>query len=160
MATSILGVQLVDGYYVAQEAEYYWDGYASITSIRVKNGEIVEVVADLVDKKGNLASKDKKYNEQMLDVTGTNFRKFSVEVPQNFMDSLEERGGTAGTSMETVDFQLPYIDIVAGATTASEKFKKMMKFLVKKAESGETGKYKINIDTKIDTKPKKSKKIF
>ena len=160
MATSILGAQLVDGYYVAQEAEYYWDGYASITSIRVKNGEIVEVVADLVDKNGNLASEDKKYNEQMLAEAGTNIKEFSVEVPQNFMDLLEERGGTAGTSMENVDFQLPYIDIVAGATTASKKFKNMMKFLVKKAESGETGKYKINIETNTENKSKKSKKGF
>ncbi len=145
MATSILGAQLMDGYYVAQEAEYYWDGYAAITSIRVKNGEIVEVVADLVDKNGNLVSEDKKYNDQMLAETGTDFRKFSVEVPQNFLNSLKERDGVAGASMENVDFQLPYIDTVAGATGSSKKFRKMMKFLVKKAESGETGKHKIKL---------------
>jgi major membrane immunogen (membrane-anchored lipoprotein) len=145
MATSILGAQLVDGYYVAQEAEYYWDGYASITSIRVKNGEIVEVVADLVDRKGNLVSEDKKYNEQMLAETGTNMKMFSVEAPQNFMDSLKERDGAGGASMENVDFQLPYIDTIAGATSASKKFRKMMKFLVKKAESGKTGKHKIKL---------------
>jgi major membrane immunogen (membrane-anchored lipoprotein) len=118
MATSILGAQLVDGYYVAQEAEYYWDGYVS---------------------------EDKKYNEQMLAETGTNMKMFSVEAPQNFMDSLKERDGAGGASMENVDFQLPYIDTIAGATSASKKFRKMMKFLVKKAESGKTGKHKIKL---------------
>jgi len=145
VATSILGAQLTDGHYVAQEAEYYWDGYAAITSITVKNGEIVEVMADLVDKNGNLVSNDKKYNEQMLAETGTDFRKFSIEVPQNFMNSLKERDGVTGASMENVDFQLPYIDTVAGATNSSKKFKKMMKFLVKKAESGDTGNHKIKL---------------
>jgi len=145
MATSILGAQLTDGHYVVQEAEYYWDGYAAITSITIKNGEIVEVMADLVDKNGNLVSKDRKYNEQMLAETGTDFRKFSVEVPENFMNSLKERDGVAGASMENVDFQLPYIDTVAGATNSSKKFKKMMKFLVKKAESGDIGNHKIKL---------------
>ncbi len=145
MATSILGAQLMDGHYAAQEAEYYWDGYAAITSIRVENGEIVEVVADMVHRKGNLVSEDKKYNDEMLAETGTDFRKFSVEVPQNFMDSLKERDAVAGASMENIDFQLPYIDTVAGATSSSKKFKKMMKFLVKKAESGKTGKHKIKL---------------
>ena len=145
MATSILGAQLMDGEYIAQETEYYWDGYAAITSIRVEDGKIVEVVADLVDRKGNLVSEDKKYNEQMLAETGTDFRKFSVEVPQNFMNSLKEREAVTGDSMENVDFQMPYIDTIAGATSSSKKFKKMMKFLVKKAESGDTGKHKIKL---------------
>ena len=140
MATSILGAQLVDGYYVAQESEYYADGYAAITSIRVRNGEIVEVTSDLVDRKGNLVSEDKKYNDEMRAVTGTDMKEFSVKVPQNFMDSLKERD-----AMENIDFQLPYIDTMAGATSSSKKFKKMMKFLVKKAESGKTGKHKIKL---------------
>ncbi|MCS5420474.1 MULTISPECIES: hypothetical protein [Psychrilyobacter] len=145
MATSILGAQLVDGYYVVQEAEYYADGYASITSIKVKNGEIVKVTADLIDRKGKLVSKNKKYNKQMRAVTGTDMKEFSVKVPKDFMDSLEERNRAGGSSMENVDFQLPYIDTLAGATSASKKFKKMMKFLVEKAESGETGEYKIKL---------------
>ena len=93
MATSILGAELMDGYYVVQGEKYYWDGYAQITSIRVKNEEIVEVVADMIDKNGNLASGDKKYNDEMLAAVGTDFRKFSIEVPQDFMNSLEERDG-------------------------------------------------------------------
>lgn len=145
MATSILGAQLMDGYYVAQEAKYYADGYAAITSIKVKNGEIVEVVADLVDRKGNFVSGDKKYNEEMKAVTGTDMKEFSIIVPQNFMNSLKEREAMAEGSMENVDFQLPYIDTIAGATSSSKKFKKMMKFLVKKAESGDTGKHKIKL---------------
>ena len=111
MATSILGAQFTDGYYVVQGDEYYWDGYAPITSIRVKNEEIVEVVADMVDKNGNLVSKDKKYNDDMLAAVGTDFRKFSIEVPQDFMNVLKERDTVGGASMENVDFQMPYIDL-------------------------------------------------
>ncbi|MGB6128988.1 MAG: hypothetical protein WBG30_09580 [Psychrilyobacter sp.] len=43
------------------------------------------------------------------------------------------------------DFQLPEIDIVAGATSSSKSFGKMMEFLVEKAESGEVGDHRMKL---------------
>jgi major membrane immunogen (membrane-anchored lipoprotein) len=144
MATTILGAQLVDGHYFVQGEKYYY-GWSSTAGITVEDGEIVKVTTNKVNKEGKLVTEDKEYNEKMLAKTGVTFKEFSVEVPQNLMAVLKGNRGTAKPSIENDDFYLPEIDIIAGATSSSKKFKKMTEFLVKKAKSGKTGNYRMKL---------------
>lgn len=139
MATSILGAQLKDGKYFVQEKGYSY-GWASIASLEIEGGKIVEVTTDKVNKKGDLASINDWYNKKMLAKKGTNPKEFSAVLPANFIEGLKK-----DYDLKEVDFEMPEIDIIAGATDSSESFKKMMEFLVKKAESGETGNYEIKL---------------
>ncbi|WP_028856690.1 FMN-binding protein [Psychrilyobacter atlanticus] len=138
MATSILGAQLMDGEYFVQQDEYP-HGWASTAGIRVEDGKIVEVTTDKVNKAGKLVSQDVKYNEKMRAKSGTDPKEYSVVLTENFMEGLEKK------SIGKDDFQMPEIDIVAGATSSSKKFKKMMEFLVEKAESGKTGDHRMKL---------------
>ena len=144
MATSILGAELMDGEYSVQQ-EGYPHGWASTASIKIEDGKIIEVTTNKVDIDGELVSEDVEYNEKMMAKKGTNPKEYSVVLPKNLMNSLKERDGMAGNSMKSVDFHLPEIDIIAGATSSSKKFKKMMEFLVEKAESGKTGNHKMKL---------------
>ncbi|MCS5420473.1 MULTISPECIES: FMN-binding protein [Psychrilyobacter] len=136
MGTTILGAQLVDGYYSVQGEKYHY-GWLSTASITVEDGEIVEITTNKVNKEGDLVTEDAEYNKKMLAKSGVTFKEFSVEGPKNLMAVLKGNRDTA--------FHLPEIDIVAGATSSSKKFKKMMEFLVEKAESGEAGKYRMKL---------------
>lgn len=144
MATTILGAQLMDGHYFVQEEKSYY-GWSSTAGITVEGGEIVDITTNKVNKEGKLVTEDKEYNEKMLAKTGVTFKEFSVEVPQKFMNALKKRDEMAGESVETDDFYLPEIDIIAGATSSGKKFRKMMRFLVKKAEFGKTGNHSIKL---------------
>ena len=138
MATSILGAQLKDGeYFVKQDS--YPHGWASTAGIRVEDGKIVEVTTDKVNKAGKLVSQDVEYNEKMKAKSGTDPKEYSVILAENFIEGLEKK------STGKDEFKMPEIDIVAGATSSSKKFEKMMEFLVKKAESGKTGDHRMKL---------------
>ena len=138
MATSILGAQLKDGeYFVKQDS--YPHGWASTAGIRVEEGKIVKVTTDKVNKAGELVSEDVEYNNKMRAKSGTDPKEYSVVLIENFMENLKKK------STGKDDFQMPEIDIVAGATSSSKKFKKMMEFLVEKAESGKTGDHRMKL---------------
>lgn len=138
MATSILGAQLKDGeYFVKQDS--YPHGWASTAAIRVEDGKIVEVTTDKVNKAGELVSENKEYNKRMRAKSGTDPKEYSVVLTENFMKNMEKNYTGKG------GFKMPEIDIVAGATSSSKKFKKMMEFLVEKAESGKTGDHRMKL---------------
>lgn len=137
VATSVLGSQLIDGQYSVQQDGYYY-GWASTTSLKVEDGKIIDVKTNKVNKVGELVSEDKKYNEKMLVKSGTNPKEYLTLLTENFMKNYN--------MIETKDkFQMPKVDIIAGATNSSKNFKKMMEFLVEKAKKGETGDYKIKL---------------
>jgi len=140
MATSILGAQLMDGEYSVKQ-DGYPHGWASTAWIKVEDGKIVEVTTDKINKAGKLVTEDVEYNKNMLAKSGTNPQKYSIVLAENFMKKMEENNGMQRKG----EFQLPEIDIVAGATSSSKKFKKMMKFLVEKAESGEVGDHRMKL---------------
>jgi major membrane immunogen (membrane-anchored lipoprotein) len=144
MGTTILGAQLMDGYYFVQGEKYYY-GWSSTASITVEDGEIVEITTNKMNKNGDLVTGDVEYNEKMLAKTGITFEEFSVEGPKNLMAVLKGNGDMAETSADNNDFHLPEIDTIAGATSSSKKFKKMMEFLVKKAEYGKTGNHRMKL---------------
>ncbi len=139
MATSILGAQLKDGKYFVQEKEYSY-GWASTASMEIEKGKIVKITTDKVNKKGELASKNDWYNKEMFAKNKTNPKEFSIILPKNFIKGLKK-----DYELKEVDFEMPKIDIIAGATDSSKSFKKMMEFLVEKAKVGTTGKYKIKL---------------
>ena len=144
MATSILGAQLMDGEYSVKQDEYP-HGWASTAGIKVEDGKIIEVTTDKVNKAGKLVTEDMDYNKNMLAKSGTNPKKYSIELAENFMKKIEENNGMKEESLKKDDFNMPKIDIVAGATSSSEKFEKMIKFLVEKAESGEIGEHRMKL---------------
>jgi len=139
MATSILGAQLKDGKYFVQEKGYSY-GWASTASMEIENGKIITITTDKVNKKGELASKNDWYNKEMFSKNKTNPKEFSIILPKNFIKGLKK-----DYELKEVDFEMPKIDIIAGATDSSKSFKKMMEFLVEKAKAGTTGKYKIKL---------------
>ena len=139
MVTSILGAQLKDGKYSVQEKGYSY-GWASTASLEIEGGKIVEVRTNKVNKKDDLASENDWYNKKMLAKNGINPKGFSVVLPKNFIKGLKK-----DYDLKDVDFEMPEIDIIAGATGSSESFGKMMEFLIKKAESGETGNYRMKL---------------
>ncbi len=142
MATSILGAQLMDGQYFVQQDSYPY-GWASTAGIRVEDGKIVEVTTDKVNKAGELVSENTEYNKKMKDKSGINPKEYMVLLTENFME--EQKKNKTGKSVEKKDFHMPQIDIIAGATSSSKKFKKMMEFLVEKAESGEVGNHRMKL---------------
>ena len=144
MATTILGAQLMDGQYSVQQ-DGYPHGWASTASIRIEDGKIVEVTTNKVDEDGKLVSEDVEYNKKMLAKSGTNPKEYSGVLTENFMKKLEKNYGMTGKTGEKEEFQMPEIDIIAGATSSSKKFKKMMEFLVEKAESGEVGNHRMKL---------------
>ena len=134
MGTSILGAQLMDGEYFVQGNKYYY-GWTHTASITVVDKKIVKVTINKINKKGELATENKEYNEKMLVKSGITAKEYSVKLSKNFIKSLKKSD----------DFHMPEIDIIAGATDSSINFRKMTKFLVKKAESGKTGYYKMKL---------------
>lgn len=128
----------MDGEYFVQQ-DSYPHGWASTAGIRVEDGKIVKVTTDKVNKAGELVSQDVEYNKKMRAKSGTDPKEYSVILIENFMGNLEKE------STGKDDFQMPEIDIVAGATSSSKKFKKMMEFLVEKAESGKTGDHRMKL---------------
>lgn len=140
MATSVLGAQLMDGEYSVKQDEYP-HGWALSTEIKVEEGQIVDITIDKINKSGELATENVEYNKNMLAKSGTNPKKFSRELAENFMKKMKENNGMQRKD----DFQLPEIDIVAGATSSSKSFGKMMEFLVEKAKSGEVGDHRMKL---------------
>lgn len=118
--------KLQDGkYYVeAEKAEWGWKPF---TYMVVKDSEIIEVRHDRKNKKGEIATKDKKYNQSMAKKQGIGIRDAVSKLERDFMKSKD----------------IDKIDSIAGATSTSKEFKAMMRYLVHKAEKGQSGQYKI-----------------
>ncbi|ADO82988.1 FMN-binding protein [Ilyobacter polytropus] len=118
--------KLQDGkYYVeAEKAEWGWKPF---TYMVVKNSEIIEVKHDRKNKKGEIATKDKKYNQSMAKKQGIGIKDAVSKLERDFMKSKD----------------IEEIDSIAGATSTSKEFKAMMRYLVHKAEKGQSGQYKI-----------------
>jgi major membrane immunogen (membrane-anchored lipoprotein) len=118
--------KMQDGkYYVeAEKAEWGWKAF---TYMIVKDSEIVEVRHDRKNKKGEIATKDKKYNQSMAKKQGVGIKDAVYKLQNGFMESKD----------------VEEIDSIAGATSTSKEFKAMMRYLIHKAEKGQPGSYKI-----------------
>jgi len=125
MSVVAAGAELKDGRYSVKTDKSIWFWYPK-TEIVVKDGQVVEATHDRVKKDGRLASQDDWYNKKMLKKTGSNPEQYSKEIPENYFKANKN---------------LDEIDNVAGATESVVHFKKQMNFLLKKAETGETGEF-------------------
>lgn len=123
----MLGAEYIDGiYYVAADKATY--GWKPFTEMVIKEGQISSITFDRVNKKGEFASFDEKYNKRMKKKSGINPEEYSVQIPKKYFE--------AGKNLEDMD-------AVSGATDSVREFKIMMTFLLDKAQKGETGKFEI-----------------
>lgn len=115
-------------YYVVADKDTF--GWKPFTQLTIKDGSISEIVTDRINKKGQLASKDSSYNENMKNLGKTSPAEYTVAIIKNFFKANEN---------------LDKMDAVAGATGSLKEFKIMTKFLLEKATLGQTGKYEIKM---------------
>ena len=109
-----------DGTYKA-ESGFDERGWKFVHEITIEGGKITASTADYVDKDGNLKSENAEYNATMKEKSGVS----SAEAT----DKLDE---------ELLAAQSADVEVVSGATTTSENFKKSTEALLKAAEEGNT----------------------
>lgn len=129
MSFAVLGAYKDGVYYVAADKPTF--GWKPFTQVTVKDGKISDIIFDRLNKKGELASKNSGYNKGMKKSVGTNPSEYSVNMPKNFFETNQN---------------FDKMDGFAGATDSLREFKIMTKFLLEKAEKGETGKFEIGKD--------------
>ena len=99
-------------------------GWTEFVEVTVADGTITEIVFDAVNGEGGYKSKDAAYKEAMTAYGGTTYpEKFYPEIVDNFINS-----GFVANDME----------VVAGATTSSESFKKLIVAALESAAAGNT----------------------
>ncbi|MCT4633586.1 MAG: FMN-binding protein [Firmicutes bacterium] len=102
--------EMLDGEYYAEESEYSY-GYKGTMKIVVADGLISEVVYADIDENGNKKSENEEYNKKYMDKSGISFEEVSTTLRNQLLETQD----------------LDKIDVVAGATTSSEKFVKLGK---------------------------------
>ncbi|MGB6128987.1 MAG: FMN-binding protein [Psychrilyobacter sp.] len=129
LITSIFAIKLTDGNYSVVENVVKGKKWRTKVEIRVKNNKIDWVDIDMVTKDGKLISQDKKDLQIVLkDTRGVNPY---VELPKEYMKKLKK----------TKNYKMSKVDTIAGATSVSNKFNKMIMFLMKKSEEGKIGEF-------------------
>ena len=114
--------KLKDGSYSVETAKADDHGYKAKLSITVSDGKITEANYNEFNAETNaLKREDKDYNEKMKGVSGVG--------PEEFEPQLEK---------SLIDKQSSEIDVVTGATSSSEQFKKLAAEVLKNAEEGKT----------------------
>ncbi len=124
LSISIFAGELKDGKYWVEDAEYQY-GWKSFTAITVEKGEVASAKHDKFNPDGNFASEDNEYNTNMKAKSGSNPAEFSKILVEEYLTTKD----------------IDKVDTVAGATSSSNIFRMQMKFLLEKAEKGESGKF-------------------
>lgn len=109
-----------DGTYKA-ESGFDERGWKFVHEITIEGGKITASTADYEDKDGNLKSENAEYNATMKEKSGVSSAEST--------DKLDE---------ELLAAQSADVEVVSGATTTSENFKKSTEALLKAAEEGNT----------------------
>ena len=127
---TIFGAKLTDGYYSVIENTVRGKKWKTKVELKIKNNEIIWINVDMITKDGKLRSQDEKEMEIILkDTYGIDPY---IKLPQKYLEKIEE----------TDDYKVSKVDTIAGATVISNKFNKMVMFLMKKSEEGKPGKFK------------------
>lgn len=130
LVITIFGAKLTDGYYSVIENTVRGKKWKTKVELKIKNNEIIWIDVDMITKDGKLRSQDEKEMEIILkDTYGIDPY---IKLPQKYLEKIEE----------TDDYKVFKVDTIAGATVISNKFNKMVMFLVKKSEEGKPGKFK------------------
>lgn len=141
LSLSIFASNLKDGRYWVEDTVYTY-GWKSFTAITVQNGDIISVKHDKINAKNEYASNDLAYNRNMKLSANTNPEEFTKALENDFMQKKLDAVSGATKNYKVNYYEIiDAVDTVAGATTNSNIFKKQMKFLLDKANKGETGKH-------------------
>ena len=116
-----------DGTYRAEMKEAS-HGYTDYVEITVKNGKIDTVVYDAVADDGKKKSQDEDYKKSMMD--GNKNAGLPETYPADYMKKL----GDSLIEKQNAD----QVDAVAGATTSTNDFKKLVSALKSNMEKGKT----------------------
>lgn len=104
-----------------------WQEYGKIT---VSDGYITAVEYDARNEAGEKKSQDTAYRDSMA--AGNAANGLPAVYPEKVYNDLV-------TAFRAVEYDLQKVDAVAGATTSSENFKKVMAALMERVENGQTG---------------------
>lgn len=117
----IAGEDLKDGTYKLEEKNEK-NGYRTVFEMVVKDGKITESKYDSIDADGNSKTEDDEYQNNMKDKAGVG--------PAEFIPELNDALIAAQTAGD--------VDVVTGATHASESFKNYAQQLIQAAQAGNT----------------------
>lgn len=113
---------LVDGTYTAEGAEADERGWKITHTIVVKDAKVVESKFDYINAEGQLKGESAEYNTNMKDKVGV-----------SHAEAIEKlNAGVVATP------GLENIEVVSGATTTSNDFKKSIAELIAAAKEGKT----------------------
>lgn len=115
-------VQLVDGTYTAEGADYDERGWKISHTITVEGGKVVESKFDYVNADGALKTEDEEYNTAMKEGAGVSVAEAAEQL---------NAGVVANPGIDNVE-------VVSGATHTSDDFKKSIAALIGAAREGKT----------------------
>ncbi len=116
-------IQLVDGTYRVEFEEFDGLGWKDYVEVTVLDGDLTEVIFDSLNEEGELKSEDAGYKAQMDAMNvGTYPAKYNQDLINQFLE---------GKSVDN-------IDVVAGATIATDSFKALMTEAMLNAYMGES----------------------
>ncbi|HFE9686991.1 TPA: FMN-binding protein [Clostridium perfringens] len=114
--------KLKDGDYTVETSKADDHGYKAKLSIKVSDGKITEAKYNEFNGETNaMKREDKDYNEKMTGVSGIG--------PAEYEPQLEKA---------LIEKQSSDIDVITGATSSSNQFKKLAEKILKNAEEGKT----------------------
>lgn len=114
--------KLKDGDYTVETSKADDHGYKAKLSIKVSDGKITEAKYNEFNGETNaMKREDKDYNEKMTRVSGIG--------PAEYEPQLEKA---------LIEKQSSDIDVITGATSSSNQFKKLAEKILKNAEEGKT----------------------
>ncbi len=124
LAAVINFANLKDGiYYVEKSYDNNWNSFVRIT---VKNDKIIGAQYDRKNKDGELLSLNQKENDKYKGKYGSSFRDVTLSITRSFVTTQN-----INTLEKTTD------------SSATNEFQSMVNFLIKKAETGETGTFRM-----------------
>ena len=129
LITTIFARELVDGKYSVTEKVLVGKKWRSIVTLEVKEHKIANINYDKVTKEGKKLTENQKELQKII--RGADGINPYEELPKRYMKKREKNSNP----------NLDNVDTIAGASVSTSKFNKMMLFLIKKAEKGETGEY-------------------
>ena len=121
-ATSEAAAELQDGTYTLVEKNYDTRGWKTEFSITVVDGKITESTFDNVNEAGVKKSEDAEYQANMAEKVGVG--------PADYFPQLNNQ------LIETQDPEA--VEVVTGATSSTDTFKKYAPMLIEAAEAGDT----------------------
>ena len=121
------GTELQDGYYTAQASEFS-HGWKEYITILVKGGEIISVEYNAENASGFIKSWDNAYMQNMYHVNGT----YPNEYTRYYAGQLLEDQGDDS------------IDLLTGATSSGNSFKKLSAAVLEQARQGDSSIVSVN----------------